>query len=333
VIAARLALLSASVAAVCSNPAAARTLEVGPGRSYATPSEAAAAAADGDTVAIEPGSYFNCAIWRANGLTIIGTGADVQITDVACAGKAAFVVQGHDVTIRGLTFTRIRVPDGNGAGIRAEGRDLTVEDSRFVNNQVAILTSGGGSLRIRGSTFSANGAGTSDYPLPALLVGPLDLLSISQSVFEDGRGKGYIASSARRTELIGNRMSAKGGKMTGPLVAFNGGVLVLDGNTFTLSPDSADRPGAVLVFGYPEAVTVRGNTLIEPAGRLPMVRNWGGITATASGNTVPDGVEAVSESGATYHRLRSRLAAFARDAAGDARHLVAIAARGLGLIP
>jgi hypothetical protein len=334
-IARRLALLLAAVPAVCSEPAAARTLGVGAGQTYASPSEAAAAAADGDTVAIAPGSYFDCAIWRANRLTIAGTGGDVQITDRACAGKAAFVVEGDDVTIRGLTFARIRVPDGNGAGIRAEGRDLTVEDSRFVNNQVAILASGGGSLRISGCSFSGNGAGFGDSPLPAVLAGSLDRLSISRSVFEAPRGSLHIASSALRTELTGNRLSDEGGDRTRPLVSLSGPVVVLDGNTFTLSPDSADRPGAVLVFGDAEAVAVRGNTLIEPSGNVPMVRNWGGVAAGAYGNTVPDGVEAVSESGATYHRLRSRIAALrssAREAAGTVRHEVAQLARGLGLI-
>jgi hypothetical protein len=335
-IAARLALLLAAVAGVCGLPAAARTLEVGAGQAYASPSEAAAAARDGDTVAIAPGSYFDCAIWHANGLTIAGTGGDVQITDRTCAGKAGFVVEGDGVTIRGLTFTRMRVPDGNGAGIRAEGRDLTVEDSHFVNNQVAILTSGGGSLSISGSTFSENGAGTAEHPLQAVLAGSLDRLSISRSVFEDPRGSGHVASSAARTELVGNRLSGEGGGTSGPLVSVSGGVVVLDGNSFTLPPGPADRPGAVLVFGDAEALAVHGNTLTEPAGSVPMVRNWGGATAVSYGNTVPDGVEAVSEGGATYHRLRSRMAALrssARAAAGMARHEVAVTARGLGLIP
>nr|WP_294518891.1 hypothetical protein [uncultured Rhodopila sp.] len=316
--------------------AQARTLEVGPGKSYASPSEAAAAAADGDTVAIAPGSYFDCAIWRQNGLTIAGTGPGVLITDRACAGKAAFVIQGNGVTIRGLSFMRIRVPDGNGAGIRAEGRDLTVEDSRFDADQIAILAGApGGSLRIADCLFAANGGGTDERPLDAIVAGRLDLLSVSHSVFKNARSGGHINSSALRTEIIGNDLADEGGRMAGPLVSVNGGVVILTGNTFTLSAGAAARPGAVLVFGDAEALAVRGNTLTESAGQTPMVRNWGGVAAGAYGNTVPDGVEAVSESGATYHRLRARMAALrasARDAAGFARHEAAVAARGLGLI-
>jgi hypothetical protein len=330
--------LLAVVLAACGGPATARTLDVGPGQTFASPSEAAAAAGDGDTVAIAPGSYFDCAMWRANGLTITATGPDVLITDKACAGKAAFVIQGTGVTIRGLSFMRIRVPDGNGAGIRVEGRDLTVEDSRFVNNEVAILAGGeaGGSLRISGCTFTANGAGTQDHKLFAVLAGPLDLLLVSHSVFVDAGGGGHIASSAVRTELIGNRLSDPGGRMTGPLVSVNGGALLLDGNTFDLAAGAADRPGAVLVFGDAGVVTVRGNTLIEPGGTLPLVRNWGGVDATIEGNTVPADAVAVSDSGSAYHRLRARMASLrsaVRGAAGAARHEVAEVARGLKLIP
>jgi hypothetical protein len=300
--------------------------------------DAARVAADGDTVAIAPGTYFDCATWRANDLTIAATGPDVQITDMVCQGKAAFVIAGNAVTVRGLSFTRIRVPDGNGAGIRVEGRDLTVEDSRFINNEVAILAGGqgGGSLRISGSTFTNNGAGSENRPLNAVLAGPVDLLLISHSVFENARSGGHISSSARRTELIGNRLADEGGRMTGPLVSIVGGSVVLDGNTVDLAPAAADRPGGVLVFGNAEALTVRGNTLVEPAGSVPLVRNWTGVAAVEENNTVPPDAVAVSETGSTYRRLRSRLASLrdaARGFAGAARHDVAEVARGLKLIP
>ena len=151
-------------------------------------------------------------------------------------------------------------------------------------------------------------------------------------MFEDPRGSGYIASSALRTELTRNRLSGDSSKAAGSV---NGAVLVLDGNTFTRFTrlGRPARRGAG-VRGC-RAVAVHGNTLIEPAGSVPMLRNWGGIAASASDNTVPDGLEAVSDNGAAYHRLRSRLAAWrssAREAAGLARHQVAVAARGLGLI-
>jgi hypothetical protein len=54
-------------------------------------------------------------------------------------GKDLFVTDGNDITIRVLTLTRARVPDGNGAGIRAEGGDLTVQNVHSPTTQDACL--------------------------------------------------------------------------------------------------------------------------------------------------------------------------------------------------
>jgi len=325
------------LAAACVHPAAARVLQVGAEQDYAVPSAAAAAAQDGDTVAIAPGTYFDCAVWRADHLTIAGTGPDVVVTDRACAGKAAFVISGSNVVVRGIVFTRIRVADGNGAGIRAEGRDLTVQDSRFVNNQVGILSGGpGGSLRIDGCSFSANGVSLDGRATHGVLAGELDLLRIEHSNFADARGGDHIASTARRTELVDNHLADQGGGMTGALVSVSGGVLSLDGNTIELAAAATDRPGAVLVTGDTGGISVQGNTLIEAGGDVPMLRNWTSLAASESANTVPAYVQAVSDRGAVYHRLRARLALLSRRAHAELavlRHKVAAVARRLHLTP
>ena len=141
--------------------ALARTLEVGPGKAYAKPSAAVAAASDGDRILILPGQYFDCAVVSASHLSIEGVGdaAGVVLTDKTCQGKALLVIEGNDDTIRNLTVTRARVADGNGAGIRAEGGNLTIEGVRFVNNQDGILTAGKPDmvLTVRHSFFEKNG--------------------------------------------------------------------------------------------------------------------------------------------------------------------------------
>jgi hypothetical protein len=299
--------LALCVSVVVVHPAAARVLDVGAGQTYDVPSAAAAVAQDGDTVTISPGTYYDCALWRASRLTIAGTGPDVVITDRACAGKAAFVISGNAVVVRDLVFTRIRVPEGNGAGIRAEGDDLTVEDSRFVNNQIGILAGGpGGSLHIAGCTFSANGVSLDGLPTHSVSGGRLDLLRIDHSIFERARGGDHIASAALDTELAGNRLADEGGAMTGPLVSVYGGVVALDGNTVELAAGATGRPGAVLVTGDASRIMVQGNTLIEPRGDVPLLRNWTGLTVSEDANTVPPNAVAVSDSGSAYHRLRSR---------------------------
>jgi hypothetical protein len=50
-----------------------RTLKVGPGKTYKLPSQAAAAARDGDTVEIDAGVYDgDVAVWTANNLVLRG---------------------------------------------------------------------------------------------------------------------------------------------------------------------------------------------------------------------------------------------------------------------
>ena len=312
-------------------------LQVGAGQIYASPSAAAAVARDGDTIAIFPGTYYDCAAWRANRLVIAATAPEAVVSDLACAGKAAFVISGNGVVVRGLVFTRIRVPDGNGAGIRLEGHDLTVEDSRFINDQVGILAAEpGGTLRIAGCVFSGNGDSPEGQPTHGVLAGQLDRLRIEHSVFRKARGGDHVTSSALDTALVGNRLIDEGGAMAGPLVMVHGGRLTLDGNTVELDAGSAKRPGAVLVTGEASRITVDGNTLIEPRGKVPLLRDWTGVAASAADNTVPVNAVAVSDSGATYHRLRAQMALLrdqAHSIAGSARRRVAAVARGLRLIP
>ena len=77
---------------------------------------------------------------RANDLVIEGAASETTvITDKVCHGKALFIIDGARITIRNLTLTRARVADLNGAGIRAEGGDLTIEHVRFINDQDGIL--------------------------------------------------------------------------------------------------------------------------------------------------------------------------------------------------
>lgn len=316
-------------------PATARVLAVGPNGAYLQPSAAAAVARDGDTVTIAPGEYFDCAIWQANSLTITGTGTDVVITDQACEGKASFVIRGDGVTVSHIGFARIRVPDANGAGIRAEGRDLTVLDSRFTNNQFGILVSAsGGFLRVAGSNFTANGSSPDGQPTYAIAAGALDLLRVESSSFQAARGGAHIISSAQHTELVNNDFADEGGHMSGPMVQVNDGSLLLQGNRFVVDFNAADRPGMVLATGDASSLTVVKNSLIEPNGNVALLRNWTGVTPTQEGNTVPPGILAVSDEGSTYRRLRSRLGTVRQEAIVALRlirHQAAILARDLHL--
>jgi hypothetical protein len=323
--------------------ATARTLEVGPGRQYEKPSAAAAAAEEGDTVRIAPGEYFDCATWRADRLTIEAAPADpgsadtdVTITDTACGGKGAFVIAANGVTIRKLGFARVRVPSDNGAGIRLEGHDLTVEDSRFVNDQIGILATSpdGGFLRIAGCAFSENGSSLTGHVNYAVRAAGYELLRIERSSFDKARGGGHISLVVGRAELVGNHLVDEGKHMQGPLVAVEGGALLLEGNTIELAAGAATRPGVVLATGEATAIAVRGNTLVDAGNSgVPLLRNWTGQDAVVANNTVPAGSEAATDAGITWHRLRATAADMretVRELLQAARHLAAALVHLLG---
>jgi hypothetical protein len=53
-----------------TNPSPAATLNVGANQTYKAPSAAAAVAKNGDRIEIEPGRYFDCAVWNADNLEL-----------------------------------------------------------------------------------------------------------------------------------------------------------------------------------------------------------------------------------------------------------------------
>lgn len=294
-----------------ASPAPARIWLVGPDQALKTPSAAARKAANGDIVEVEPrpGSYYDCAVWHQSNLTIEGIGQDVRITDKTCQGKALFVITGNAVTIRNLTFARARVPDGNGAGIRAEGRDLLVENSRFINNQVSLLAASRphSTIIIRRSEFRDNGT-CQAYCTAALMVDSLAALRIKTSVFKNNHGRDLIRSRAALTELVGNDIEEGNHPAQGYLVEVpTGGSLVLSRNTLRWQGEPPMADAAVLIAaGYAaqpvNELVLRNNTVIAEAGahsHVVLIKNWTGRDAVLAENTLPNGMAAVSCSG--YH--------------------------------
>jgi len=144
--------------------AMARTLEVGPGKAFAMPNLAAAAAKDGDTVAIAAGNYEGeVDAWKADNLVLRGISkyARMHAPAVIPNGKAIWVIQGKNTTVENIEFYGAAVPDLNGAGIRQEGDGLTVRNCYFHDNEDGILGGGGAASEvvIEYSEFTANGHG------------------------------------------------------------------------------------------------------------------------------------------------------------------------------
>ena len=186
------------------HPGPAATLKVGPSQTYKAPSAAAAIAKNGDHIEIDPGEYFDCAVWNADNLVIEGTGPGVVITDKSCIGKGLFVVEGKNTTVRNLTLTRSRVPDMNGAGIRLDNGNLTVDKVKFIDNQNGIMGGvPGTTVTVRNSDFDKNGTCEAACA-HGIYIENVDLLRVENSRFSNTRQGHSIKSRALRTEVIGS---------------------------------------------------------------------------------------------------------------------------------
>jgi hypothetical protein len=243
-----------AAAAFC-HPAIARTLLVGPLRDLTTPSAASWVAADGDTILIDPGSYADCAVWRASHLTIAAAGPGVILRDRVCQQKAIFVTPGDDLTIRGITFTGARAPAHNGAGIRAEGHDLTIIDSHFIDNENGILAASvaDSTIRVLDSEFRDNGV-CAQQCAHGIYIGRIALLDVERSFFVEQHIGHHIKSRALQTMLIDDTIIDGPDGTSSYLVDLpNGGDLLLRGCVMEKGPNS-DNPRVALAIGE-EGVT------------------------------------------------------------------------------
>jgi Right handed beta helix region len=263
----------------------AATLQVGPGKPYDKPSVAIAAAKPGDTIDIAPGQYYDCAVVQQDNLTIQGTGPGAVLTDLTCMGKALLITNGNNITIRNLTLQRARVPDQNGAGIRAQGNDLTIDHVRFLNNQDGILagTNPKANIRISNSEFVHNGL-CERACAHGIYVGLINSLHVEHTRFFDTQHGHSIKSGALLTAVIDCEIEdGPDGTSSYLIDAMFGGSLVVTGNTLEKGPKSENHSYAITIgeggVRQPTArIVIRDNTFSNDTGHpTTFLRN---LTAT-----------------------------------------------------
>ena len=143
---------------------AARILKVGPGRPLQVPSQAAAQARNGDIIEIDATEYFgDVAVWKASNIIIRGVGGRPLLNagGRSAQGKAIWVTDGANITIENIEFANVKVRDRNGAGIRAQGPNLTVRRAVFRDSENGILAVGreDSTIVIEHTEFARNGYG------------------------------------------------------------------------------------------------------------------------------------------------------------------------------
>ncbi|MFH5927197.1 hypothetical protein ACHEVM_22375 [Roseomonas sp. SXEYE002] len=284
----------------------ARTLTVGDGTAYPRPSDAARAAQPGDRIQIQPGTYYDCAVWLADGLVIEGSGPETVLTDTICQGKAIFVIVGRGITVQDLVLSRARAQDENGAGIRAEGPNLRVHRVKFENNQNGLLAANlqDSELQIKDCTFVSNGVSNASHQTASLLVGSSGKLSIQDSKFEQDRGQTTILSQATVTEIADSQIATPEGAK-GIAIRVSGG-LVLERSIleFRREPD-ASRTALMIFPGDPSLPLIVRNTTLQGSGTLLL--NWSGRISTMEENRLDASSILETTSGAWFYRARTNM--------------------------
>jgi hypothetical protein len=296
------------VALLCSGPVHSAVLEAGAGKPFAKPSDAIAKAHDGDTVRIAAGTYEDCASIRQNRFTLEGDGGEVVMKDKTCAGKAILVIDGTKVTVRGLTLQNARVPDKNGAGIRAEGGELLVERTKFLNSENGLMTANEAkvSVRIVDSTFIGNGA-CQPTCSHGIYAGHNKLLRVERSHFLNQHEGHHIKSRADRTEVIGCDIADGPVGNSSYLIDIpNGGSVLIEGNQMRKGKMSSNG-GTVISIGAegdinpPGPIIVRDNNFINEQERPTVfVRSFAATPAQLSGNGLAGVVTPLSGAGTVH---------------------------------
>ena len=277
--------LAFALAALTSFSAHAVTLTVGPGKMYAAPCAAIAAAADGDTIEIDAtGSYDGdvCAVPK-NRLTLRGVGGRPRIDAAgrSSGGKGIWVISGNDTTVENIEFSGATVPDKNGAGIRQEGQNLTVRGCFFHDNENGILSGGGPTtaILIEYSEFANNGFG--DGFSHNMYIGHEGRFTLRYSYSHAAKVGHLVKSRAAENYILYNRLSGEDGTASYEIDLPNAGTSYVIGNL--IQQGASSQNSTFVTYG------VEGATPDNPGHTLFVVNNTFVNDRTAGGTFISVG--------------------------------------------
>ena len=234
-----------------SGLASAATLSVGPGKTFATPCRAFAAAANGDVIEIDASGVYNgdvCGIYPSN-LTIRGVNGRPKINanGANAMGKGTWVVSGVGTVIENVEMFGAKVADQNGAAIRLDGRDLTLRGSYLHDNENGILTNNDGvsNIVIENSEFSSNGYGTGYTH--NLYIGHVNSLVFRNSYSHDAKVGHNLKSRANTNTIVYSRFSSSVYSPSYEIDLPNAGTAYVIGNVIQ-QPANNSNP-AMLAYG------------------------------------------------------------------------------------
>jgi hypothetical protein len=253
------------------------TITVNPGGDIQAAINAAAA---GDTVDVEAGTYTNQFLTIEQSITLQAVDGEVLLRTSGGAqppdGKAMITEgqPGLSVAVNGFDIAGVTVPDSNGAAIRYEGGTLTLSNDYFHDNQEGLLGAAdpNGSISIDHSEFSHNGDGSGSTH--NIYVGQIANFSLTNSYIHDAVVGHEVKSRAANNTITGNRIFDNTGSASYSIDLPNGGNATISNNQIeqganTQNPFIIAYGEEGLASGYGTSVGISGNTIVndDPSGR------------------------------------------------------------------
>ena len=204
------------------------------------------------TIIIAPGAYGDCAVQTEGNITYKAAIPGKAIFDGGiCEDKATLVLRGYGATVDGIIFQNQRVPDGNGAGIRLEKGNLSINNAMFRNAEQGLLTADDASSRITIDRSTFQRLGRCDRGLScahSIYIGEYGSLRVTNSRFEKGSGGHYVKSRAPEFVATGNSFDDTQGRTTNYMIDLPAGASgVISGNVFVQGKDKENYSAFIAV--------------------------------------------------------------------------------------
>jgi hypothetical protein len=280
------------------------TVGSGSGFEYNTLASAIAASQDGDVIQVQAGTYTNDFAAITTSITIEGVGGMVNLvaTEAPLQEKGILIIgadgtTGPNVTLDNISFSGAAIVDadgGNGAGIRYQSGNLTLNNCYFFDNQDGLLGDADptGTITINNTEFSGNGNANppSSGDEHNIYVGAIQQLTIDNSYFTDPITGHDIKSRAANTTIENSRITDPGGTGSNEIDLPNGGNAVIENNVIEKGANAQNS--GFISFGEEgnlyasTSLSVTGNTLINDYGAgATVVVNDTTVAASVTGNT------------------------------------------------
>ena len=274
------------------------------GRGFGRLQEAVDAIGDGEgTIRVAPGFHRDCAVQTTGRIAFVAAEPGRAIFDgVTCEGKAALVLRGNGAKVDGIVFQNLRVPDGNGAGIRLERSDLEIVNSMFRNSEEGILTGddAAATLTITRSTFSR--LGRCDRGLScahSVYTGAYGRVIVTNTRFEKGSGGHYLKTRSPRVDIRDNSFDDTQGTGTNYLIDLPAGSAGRIANNLMIQGRDKENYGALIAVAAEardnpsRGLVIEGNRASVPQGtgrKTIFVADWSGEPLAIGPNELGPGL-------------------------------------------